>query len=334
MKLSKFLFFIYCYVISVFCACNDMIKNENGDILVEDGTKINESKNTNVSNPCIGNYVGMFEPDYGKDMNKADSIKYANATYAGESFIWTRENKISISIDEMTDGKIKGHSVVAGNERPFEGNYSFQNNIYKFTVEEPGDDKHDGVFSFTIQDTLLKGTWKAYAKINIQNRKYELYKKEFTYNVNVMLDTNETGYGNRYVDWTKPSMSKEEIKILKSKMSKEEREMYEDFEENTDFASATENIYKYNASKELLKEEVVANMKRGDIYIIRNTIYARHGYSFKYRPLRVFFDKQSWYVPYTANIQSQFSDIEKKNITLLLKYEKNAKEYYDSFGRG
>ena len=75
-------------------------------------------------------------------------------------------------------------------------------------------------------------------------------------------------------------------------------------------------------------------MKRGDIYILRNTIYARHGYSFKYRPLRVFFDKQSWYIPMNTNIKDDFTEIEKQNIKLLLRYEKNAKEYYDSFGRG
>ena len=63
-------------------------------------------------------------------------------------------------------------------------------------------------------------------------------------------------------------------------------------------------------------------------------IYVRHGYSFKKRPLRVFFDPQSWYIPVFNNIKNNLTDIEKKNIKLLLRYEKNAKEYYDSFGRG
>lgn len=334
MKHSFFLYIIFGFGFNVLCACNDMIKNDNGEVLEEIGTEVNVKNSENTSNKLIGTYVGMFEPDYGSD-NIADSIKYANATYAGESFIWTRENKISISIDEMNDGKIKGHSVVAGNERKFEGDYSILDNKIECKANEPGDDTHDGTFTFTIIDTTLIGTWRAFKKINIQNRKYTLRKKTFAYNAEYMLDSNETSYSNsRYVDWTKPAMSKEEIKKIKSNMTAEEKAMYEEFEENTDFASATDNIYKYNASKDLLNKDVVANMKRGDIYIIRNTIYARHGYSFKYRPLRVFFDKQSWYVPFTTNIQSQFSEIEKKNIELLLKYEKNAKEYYDSFGRG
>ena len=68
--------------------------------------------------------------------------------------------------------------------------------------------------------------------------------------------------------------------------------------------------------------------------VIRNMIYARHGYSFKNRPLRVFFDAQEWYIPVNTDIKKDLTEIEKKNIQLLLKFEKNAKEYYDYFGRG
>ena len=75
-------------------------------------------------------------------------------------------------------------------------------------------------------------------------------------------------------------------------------------------------------------------MKKGDLKIIRNTIYARHGYSFKNMPLRVFFDAQSWYIPMQIDIKSNLTRVEKENIKLLLRYEKNAVEYYDYFGRG
>lgn len=33
-------------------------------------------------------------------------------------------------------------------------------------------------------------------------------------------------------------------------------------------------------------------------------------------------------------IRTDFTELEKQNIKLLLSYEKNAAEYYDSFGRG
>jgi len=52
------------------------------------------------------------------------------------------------------------------------------------------------------------------------------------------------------------------------------------------------------------------------------------------RPLRVFFDAQPWYIPVHADIRSEFTELEKKNIQLLLSFEENAAEYYDYFGRG
>jgi hypothetical protein len=83
----------------------------------------------------------------------------------------------------------------------------------------------------------------------------------------------------------------------------------------------------------MLSKNDLENLKKGDLLIIRNTIYARHGFSFKNRPLRIFFDAQEWYMPVNMNIKPQLTEIEKKNIQLLLKYEKNSIEYYDSFGR-
>jgi hypothetical protein len=123
-----------------------------------------------------------------------------------------------------------------------------------------------------------------------------------------------------FVDWEKQK---------KGKFTEENVEYSTD-----EYASATDMIYKINASNTLLSKSDVENLKKGDLVIIRNTIYARHGYSFRKRTLRVFFDAQDWYIPVMADIKGLFTEIEKKNIQLLLRYEKNAKEYYDYFGRG
>lgn len=189
-----------------------------------------------------------------------------------------------------------------------------------FHVKEPGDDKYDGEFKFTISEDKLTGKWTAYKNIDIKNRKYELTKKVFAYNPDIMLEQVK-----EYVDWN----------TFTEKKTLEEYDEGE-FEEwiTKEFASATKLIYTINASNTLLKKNDVENLKKGDLTIIRNTIYARHGYSFKNRPLRVFFDAQSWYIPVHTDIKSEFTEIEKENIKLLLRYEKNAIEYYDYFGRG
>jgi hypothetical protein len=294
--------------------CKNQIKNEKAVVLQEKGTELPVSDHP-ASNlkplteqGCYGFWVGYFEKDEPVDENRDDK----KALVKGE-YYWSRQNKINISIDKIEGNQVIGHSVVAGNDRPFIGTVTKTGGIYKFEVSEPGDNKYDGTFTFQIKDTLLTGTWKSFKKIDIQHRKYELTKKVFRYDANVMM-------GNRYIDWEKPTKKiKEDI----------EGEAYY----NDAFSTATDRIYEINASSKLLTTAEVANLKKGDLIVIRNAIYARHGFSFKKRPLRVFFDAQDWYVPVYADIKSDFTDIEKKNIELLLRYEKNAAEYYDTYGR-
>jgi hypothetical protein len=309
----------------IFSNCENAIKNENAQVEIEVGTKTAETENiaeptssktketTKTDNDLLGFWVGYFK-------RKEDENVYNEKTvYVDEGFIWTRENKINISIDKIDGAKVIGHSVVAGNDRPFEGTVEERGKgVFSFNVKEPGDDKYDGEFTFIIENNELKGSWKAYKKINIQERKYTLEKRSFEYNPNIMLEE------GRYINWNK---------------FKEEKGTYEgadEFEEwvSRTYSSATNSIYELNASNKLLTKKEVENLKKGDLLLIRNTIYARHGYSFKNRPLRVFFDAQNWYIPVHADIKSDFTKIEKKNIELLLRYEGNAAEYYDHFGRG
>ncbi|CAA6812248.1 MAG: Unknown protein [uncultured Aureispira sp.] len=307
-------------IISVVFAfsCNSNIKDTETKIVLEKGTEVLEENTkqegqevlpTEKKVALLGFWVGYFKKDAQKDGTEKE-------VYVDQGFYWNRDNKINISIDTITDSLVIGHSVVAGNDRPFKG--TLQNGI--FEVQEPGDDKYDGKFKFEISENKLIGTWTAYKNIDIKHRTYELKKMNFSYQPNILLEE-----VTEYVDWN----ALNEEKTI---------EGYQDGEFGNwirkEFATATELIYSINASNTLLNKEDVENLKKGDITIIRNTIYARHGYSFKNRPLRVFFDAQSWYIPVHTDIKADFTEIEKTNIKLLLRYEKNAVEYYDHFGRG
>lgn len=315
---------IVCLLLLV-TGCSEQIKNEKKiqDEVLSSTTNETEGKknqgligNNNLTvkskEDIIGNWVGWFEPDMGN--NNQD-------LYVDAGVYWGRENKITISIEEITGEEVKGHSIVAGNYRPFNGVISESDSEFTLNLKEPGDDKYDGSFQITMKKNQknLKGKWKAFKSIEINKRKYNLTKKLFKYNPNQELVNSRT-----YVDWTKLKTTKFKNEI--------EGEIYEDI--TVSFSSATESIYSINASNKLLTKKEVENLKRGDLLIIRNTIYARHGFSFKNRPLRIFFDAQEWYMPINTDIKSNLTEIEKKNIQLLLKYEKNAVEYYDSFGRG
>jgi hypothetical protein len=87
------------------------------------------------------------------------------------------------------------------------------------------------------------------------------------------------------------------------------------------------------ASKRLLKEEDVENLLKPDLEIMRNEIFARHGYCFKKKDLRETFEDKDWYIPNTVDVKRDLTEIEKKNIVLIKKYEKYAEEYGDDFGR-
>ncbi len=236
----------------------------------------------------LGAYVGMFE---GVEVKKDGS--------------WV--NKINISIDKIDNGKIYGHSVVAGNDRPFEG--TFDPSGTKIEVKEPGDDKYDGVFvlNFNAARNGLSGTWAANdSKLKVTNRTFELEKKKIAYNKDLDLPEDvlwEFLYDNKH-----------------------------EFEEN-EGEMLTGAVVAFNASNTVLKKEDIENMYKGDLEVIRNAIYARHGYSFKNRKMRYVFDQVDWYIPVHTDVRSDLTDLEKKNIDLLKRYEGHAGAYYDSFGR-
>ncbi|HEX6280134.1 MAG TPA: YARHG domain-containing protein [Pyrinomonadaceae bacterium] len=87
------------------------------------------------------------------------------------------------------------------------------------------------------------------------------------------------------------------------------------------------------ASQRLLKTADVENLTKGELELMRNEIFARHGYCFNRKELRQQFENEEWYVPNTVDIKDFLTEIEKKNIALIKRYEKYAEEYGDEYGR-
>ncbi len=100
-------------------------------------------------------------------------------------------------------------------------------------------------------------------------------------------------------------------------------------------------VFKYNikagsytqSSTKDLKEADVENLRPAELRIMRNEIYARHGYAFKLADMRAHFEKQDWYMAVSQDITNSLTDREKKNAALIKRYENYGAEYYDSFGR-
>lgn len=71
--------------------------------------------------------------------------------------------------------------------------------------------------------------------------------------------------------------------------------------------------------------KLVASDMRGltkwDLKIMRNEIYARHGYIFKTQEMIDYFFGHSWYNPRYNNVESKLSAIENYNIKFIQFYE-------------
>ena len=74
-------------------------------------------------------------------------------------------------------------------------------------------------------------------------------------------------------------------------------------------------------SSQLLRPANMEGLTSWDLKVMRNEIFARHGYIFKSQDLADYFEQQSWYVPKYNEVTGLLSSVEKKNILFIKKYE-------------
>ena len=65
----------------------------------------------------------------------------------------------------------------------------------------------------------------------------------------------------------------------------------------------------------------LSGKSKGELRIMRNYIYARHGYKFKSTDLQQYFSQYGWYTPLYSDVSSQLNKIEKYNVALIQRYE-------------
>lgn len=87
------------------------------------------------------------------------------------------------------------------------------------------------------------------------------------------------------------------------------------------------------SSTKMLEVADVENVQSEVLRLMRNEIYARHGYSFRLKDMREYFDRQDWYMPVSTDVMNTLTKVEWANESLIKRYEDYAKENYDSFGR-
>ncbi|EAZ96029.1 hypothetical protein FBBAL38_01380 [Flavobacteria bacterium BAL38] len=314
MKLFYSLICISFFTIS----CKEVIKNEKKFVAEQSfeeiqfvEPKVSNSLVVNSKADLLGYWVGDFKADISEE--KTDSI-YQEKNYN------LLNRKITFSIDEIKGDSIFGHSITAGNISLFKG-IVFQNES-KFVIkaDEFKQSKYDGLFVMNISknDSLLIGNWVAYnpKELKVATRKYQLQKKIFKYNPNNKVD--------------EIFINDDKFNVLKYNDTIDGEAVENEFEE---YFTNTEKLYEKNASIDELTSDFVSNLSKADIFILRNSIFARHGFAFRDKQLRMYFEQFDWYMPVFGDVKDELTEIEIKNIDLLLRYEQNAEEYYDTFGR-
>lgn len=74
-------------------------------------------------------------------------------------------------------------------------------------------------------------------------------------------------------------------------------------------------------SQRRVRYEDISGLSSADKRILRNAIYARHGYIFKSADLRDYFSRYAWYTPRYADVSGQLSEIERDNVMFIKSYE-------------
>lgn len=316
----KFLYPLIC-IIFLTISCKEAIKNERKFIAEQSfeeiqfvEPKVNTSLVVNSKEDLLGYWVGNFNANLSD--SELDSI-YENES-SSVNYLY---RKITISIDEIKGDSIIGHSISVGNISPFKGLLVENTSNFEMRVDEYKKEKTDGNFVIRINksDSIMKGDWVAYypEEVKIKSRIFNLKKKIFVYNKEQKIE----------MTFFNTDKSKEFVYTTDTVDGKIEEYI------DTEYFSTTEKVFEKNASIDELTSDFVSNLTKADIFILRNSIFARHGFAFRDKQLRMYFEQFDWYMPVFGDVKEDLTEVEIKNIDLLLRYEQNAEEYYDTFGR-
>jgi len=111
-----------------------------------------------------------------------------------------------------------------------------------------------------------------------------------------------------------------EIDELKSEQAQKKSEKQSDSGNSSNYYAQGFGKYPL-ASNRLLTYNDVANLPKSELTIMRNEIFARHGYIFKTQEMIQYFSRQNWYRPLYSDVYGSLSEIEKTNINYIKSFE-------------
>lgn len=268
----------------------------NTDVAAKGG--VNLEKLGNVVVDEYAEYYGVWEGEIGND----------TAAVA----IHTRIKIISID-----KGTVSAYATVDDKKINIFGIQKIKDGRFYIRLYQGFVKRERNIFEIWKEGENFEGTY--YEKPGEPGSKVVLTHRVSKYDPTVMLTNEYT-----IIDW---DTSKKVIKSYTDENGKEQT--YE-----TDGNRSTSRpLPALNGSTQKLTEDQLKNLRKMDLEVLRNTIYARHDYAFGRTYLRRLFDSNEWYVPVSDNVEKELTVIEKANIALLTRMEKYAQDHYQYFGR-
>lgn len=77
----------------------------------------------------------------------------------------------------------------------------------------------------------------------------------------------------------------------------------------------------YALSTQILTEDDLLGLSKQELRILRNEIFARHGYIFKSQDLRGYFSTKDWYKPQYNDVTRLLNTIEQRNVAFIQRHE-------------
>lgn len=216
--------------------------------------------------------------------------------------------KLKLTINVRSKNQVIANMLLDGNQFEFQGESIPTKTGYEVKFSESQKKLYEIIGNLDTVKHSFKGTLLGKATNGkVIRTALVLCKKQFTYEANLKLPETIIGIPFRFL---------KEDAVLET------------------FEALTKDVLTKNASTQLLDYNELEYLPQSDLEVLRNSIYARHGYAFKNKPMRYLFEnKVDWYYPNAIQVEETFTKIERKNIELIKRYEQHAEKYYDEFGR-
>jgi cbb3-type cytochrome oxidase subunit 3 len=120
-------------------------------------------------------------------------------------------------------------------------------------------------------------------------------------------------------------LKKKELELKEKELKLKERELEQNSTNTITKESSDNNSIPGRfpeSSTRYLSSDEIRTLSKYDLKIMRNEIFARHGYIFQTDDMKDYFRSQEWYSPRYADVNSFLTSIEKKNIDLIKYFEK------------